>query len=259
MKKKNLILTLVVGALVGTMLTGCGNKEVTKVDDSKAVISEVTEEPTEETTEAVETTEEPTETVEPTEEPTEEEVVVNDFFSRTGNEPMGAGTYELMLSHIDEDERIPMLVDITMTQATADKEGYAITTWKLAIDTAVVDSYEYCMTAFDRYTGINFESNPTTFETNEEAVNTANVCVIDVDGKQYDCSIEVSQDMEGTVAFLTMAITHPEEYDGTVFQFGSYTEKQKEIYYTVNFEEAYIVDEVPELFAEQYFFTLSGE
>lgn len=249
MRNKSLILTLVVGALVGTMLTGCGNKEVTKVDESTAVISEVTEEPTEE----------PTETAEPTEESTEEEVVVNDFFSRTGKEPMGAGTYELMLSHINEDERVPMPVDVTMTQESAGVEGYMTTTWKFTIDTAVVDSYEYALTLFDRYTGVNFESNQVTFETNEEAVHTSDVCIVDVDGKQYDCSFEFSQSMEGTIGCLTLVVTHPAEYDGTVFKFGSYTEEQKAVSKAINYDDVYIVDDIPELLEDMYFFTLSGE
>lgn len=42
--KKNLILGLTVLAVVGGVLTGCGNeKDVTKVDDTQAVVTESTQ------------------------------------------------------------------------------------------------------------------------------------------------------------------------------------------------------------------------
>lgn len=73
MKKKNLILLLAVGTLVGTMLTGCGSSDEVATNDmaldtTEAVVEEVTEEVVEESIE------EPTEEVvveEPTEEVTE--------------------------------------------------------------------------------------------------------------------------------------------------------------------------------------------
>lgn len=79
MKKKNLILSLVVGALVGTMLTGCGQTDETvEMDNTTEVVEQVSD--GEEV--ADESTEEPTEEV--VEEPTEEPVV---------EEPEGAARY----------------------------------------------------------------------------------------------------------------------------------------------------------------------
>ena len=67
--KKKLVTGLLMCAMVGTMITGCGdNKEVTKVDESTAVITETTEaskEPTEEITDPIDAPlENETETVE---------------------------------------------------------------------------------------------------------------------------------------------------------------------------------------------------
>lgn len=260
--RKKLLVTLVVGALVGTMLTGCGNKEVTKADDSKAVISEVMENPTEEPNETVETTEEPNETVEPTDEPTEEEVVVNDFFSRTGKKPMSSGVYDLQLCPIGSDEREPMSADVIMTQEEVGLGyGYMSTSFQVTIDTAVNESVAYYMTAFDRYTGTCFESAQTAsedFETNESGISESDSCTITVDGVDYECQLEFSQDLDGTILFLMMTVRHPVGYDGVVFQFGSLDSEQNVVYDTINFDDTYILDDVPEVLENQYFFTFEG-
>lgn len=255
MKKKNLILTLAVGALAGTMLTGCGGKEVTKVDESAAVISEV------------ETNEEPTETVEPTATvgPTEQiieaveptEAVVDDFLARNDLTITRQGNMELMLTLRDSDEVEAMKSNVTVTVVNSDEEGYVDT--MAVFEITLNSSLHYWVSAFDRYTGTCFESNLGVFETNENATQHDDVCVIDIDGQQYDCGLTASQEVTDNITTVSLTVHHPKEYDGAVFQFGTCTSIQSAVADTINYDEAFTVDMYPELLEGQYFFTATNE
>lgn len=269
MKKKNLILTLVIGAMLSVTLVGCGgDKEASK---SKVEITDVveapteepaTEEPTETVTETEVETEVETETETESEEVTETPVAMNDFFARTNYEPLGSGVYDLQLCPIGSDEREPMSADVIMTQEEVGLGyGYMSTSFQLTIDTAVNESVAYYMTAFDRYTGTCFESAQVAsegFDTNETGMLESDSCIITVDGVEYDCQLECSQDMDGTLLFIMMTVRHPVDYDGVVFQFGSLDSEQNTVYETINFDDAYILDDVPEILENQYFFTFEG-
>ena len=241
--KKKFVTGLLMCEMVGTMLTGCSdNKEVTKVDESTAVIAETTE-----TTESVEKT-------------TETEAVAEDFLSKNDITITPQGSMTMLLTpsqspDTDDVEEMGAVVSVVTTES--DEEGYSDTTatFEVTINTAL----SYWVTAFDRYTGTSLESNPQSFETNETAVHHDNVCVIDIDGTQYDCGLTVSQEVNGSVVKVTMTAHHPSAYDGVVFQFGKYGVAQNTEAQGVNYSTAFTVDQYPALLDGQYFFTATDK
>lgn len=252
--KKNLVTGLLMCAIVGTMLTGCGdNKEVTKVDESTAVITETTES-TEESTEEKVTDpidaqiESETETVE-----AETEEVAEDFLSKNGLVITPQGSQKLLLTPMDSDEVEEMDSNVTVVTVDSDEEGYVDTTATFEI--TMNSSLTYYVTAFDRYTGTCLESHPQSFETNEISTKHDNVCVVDVDGKQYDCGITVGQSVDEWVTTITLSVHHPKEYDGVVFQFGKLNSAQKTETENIDYNTAFTVDQYPVLLEGQYFFT----
>ena len=112
--KKKFVTGLLMCAMVGTMLTGCSdNKEVTKVDESTAVIAETTE-----TTESVEKT-------------TETEAVAEDFLSKNGITITPQGSMTMLLTpsqspDTDDVEEMGAVVSVVTTES--DEEGYSDTT-----------------------------------------------------------------------------------------------------------------------------------
>lgn len=257
--KKKIVAGLLMCAMVGTMLTGCGdnNKEVTKVDESTAIITKTTES-TEESTETEVTDpidaplESETETVE-----AETEAVAEDFLSKNGLVITPQGSQKLLLTPMDSDEVEEMDSNVTVVTVDSDEEGYVDTTATFEI--TMNSSLTYYATAFDRYTGTCLEASLKNFETNETGVKHDNVCVIDVDGKQYDCGLTANQSVDEWVNTITITVHHPKEYDGVVFQFGKNGSAQNTEIENVDYNTAFTVDQYPVLLEGQYFFTATDK
>lgn len=250
--KKNLILGLTVLAMVGGTLTGCGeNKEVTKVDDTQAVVQESTESALDK--ELVKATEETTEVT--TEAPVEE--VKADFLTENGLTITPNGTMTMPLAKTGTEDTVDANVTTSVTTVASSEEGYSDTTFVVEAKTDA-EAFQYYATAFDRYTGTDFEGKLTNFGTAGGSTH-QNVTVIDVDGKQYDCGMSASQENGDASIKLTVTIHHPSDYNGVVFQFGKQTESQKAVASGIDYSKAFVVTDYPELLDGQYFFTATDK
>lgn len=247
--KKKALTGILVASMLGMMLTGCGdNKEVTKTDETQVEIttekeSEATETVVEETTEVA------------TEAPVEE--VASDFLTENGLTITQNGTMTMPLAKTGTEETVDANVTTSVTTTASSEEGYSDTTFVAEAKTDATD-FAYYATAFDRYTGTDFESGYTNFGTAGGSTH-QNVTVIDVDGKQYDCGMSASQENGDASIKLTVTIHHPSDYDGVVFQFGKQTSSQQTVASGIDYSKAFIVTDYPELLDGQYFFTATDK
>lgn len=249
--KKNLILGLTVVAVAGCMFTGCGkNKDVTKVDDTQAVVSEATESALDKDLEPV--TEAPTEVE--TEAPTEE--VKADFLAENGLTVTPNGSMTIKVAKYDSDELTDLAVTTSVETVASSEEGYSDTTFTVTADKNLDNSgVSYNISAFDRYTGTSYESKLTTALLGGGASHD-NVCVLDVDGTQYDCSMDAKQN--GNT--VTLTVHHPSNYDGVVFLLGKLTATQTSAYNAVDFSKTFTVADYSDVFIDgQYFFTATDK
>lgn len=249
--KKNLILGLTVVAVAGCMFTGCGkNKDVTKVDDTHAVVSEATESALDKDLEPV--TEAPTEVE--TEAPTEE--VKADFLAENGLTVTPNGSMTIKVAKYDSDELTDLAVTTSVETVASSEEGYSDTTFTVTADKNLDNSgVSYNISAFDRYTGTSYESKLTTALLGGGASHD-NVCVLDVDGTQYDCSMDAKQN--GNT--VTLTVHHPSNYDGVVFLLGKLTATQTSAYNAVDFSKTFTVADYSDVFIDgQYFFTATDK
>lgn len=249
--KKNLILGLTVVAVAGCMFTGCGkNKEVTKVDDTQAVVSESTESALDKDLEPA--TETPTEVA--TEAPTEE--VKADFLAENGLTVTPNGSMTIPVAKYGSDELTDLAVTTSVETVASSEEGYSDTTFIVTADKNLDNSgVSYNISAFDRYTGTSYESKLTTALLGGGASHD-NVCVLDVDGTQYDCSMDAKQN--GNT--VTLTVHHPSNYDGVVFLLGKLTATQTDAYNAVDFNNTFTVADHADVFIDgQYFFTATDK
>lgn len=250
--KKNLILGLTVLAVVGGVLTGCGNeKDVTKVDDTQAVVTESTQAALEKDLEPAvpETTEEVTEA------PTEETVKA-DFLTENGLTITPNGSMTIQVAKYDSDELTDLAVTTSVETVASSEDGYSDTTFTVVADKNLDNSgVSYNISAFDRYTGTSYESELTTALIGGGSSHN-DVCVFDVDGQQYDCSTDVKQN--GNT--VTVTVHHPTSYDGVVFLIGKLTATQNNAYSAVDFSKAFTVMDYKDIFVDgQYFFTAADK
>lgn len=249
--KKNLILGLTVLAVVGGVLTGCGNeKDVTKVDDTQAVVTESTQAALEKDLEPAvpETTEEVTEA------PTEE--VKADFLAENGLTITPNGSMTIQVAKYGSDELTDLAVTTSVETVASSEDGYSDTTFTVVADKNLDNSgVSYNISAFDRYTGTSYESELTTALIGGGSSHN-DVCVFDVDGQQYDCSTDVKQN--GNT--VTVTVHHPTSYDGVVFLIGKLTATQNNAYSAVDFSKAFTVMDYKDIFVDgQYFFTATDK
>lgn len=249
--KKNLILGLTVLAVVGGVLTGCDNeKDVTKVDDTQAVVTESTQAALEKDLEPAvpETTEEVTEA------PTEE--VKADFLTENGLTITPNGSMTIQVAKYGSDELTDLAVTTSVETVASSEDGYSDTTFTVVADKNLDNSgVSYNISAFDRYTGTSYESELTTALIGGGSSHN-DVCVFDVDGQQYDCSTDVKQN--GNT--VTVTVHHPTSYDGVVFLIGKLTATQNNAYSTVDFSKAFTVMDYKDVFVDgQYFFTATDK
>lgn len=247
--KKKALTGILVASMLGMMLTGCGdNKEVTKTDDTKVEIttekeSEATETVVEETTEVA------------TEAPVEE--VASDFLTENGLTITPNGTMTMPLAKTGTEETVDANVTTSVTTTASSEEGYSDTTFVVEAKTDAT-GFAYYATAFDRYTGTDFEGGYTDFGTAGGSTH-SDVAVIDVDGKQYDCGITANQENGNYSIKLTLTVHHPSDYDGVVFQFGKQTASQQTVASGIDYSKAFVVTDYPELLNGQYFFTATDK
>ena len=249
--KKNLILGLTVLAVVGGVLTGCGNeKDVTKVDDTQAVVTKSTQAALEKDLEPAvpETTEEVTEA------PTEE--VKADFLTENGLTITPNGSMTIQVAKYGSDELTDLAVTTSVETVASSEDGYSDTTFTVVADKNLDNSgVSYNISAFDRYTGTSYESELTTALIGGGSSHN-DVCVFDVDGQQYDCSTDVKQN--GNT--VTVTVHHPTSYDGVVFLIGKLTATQNNAYSAVDFSKAFTVMDYKDIFVDgQYFFTATDK
>lgn len=249
--KKNLIFGLTVLAVVGGVLTGCGNeKDATKVDDTQAVVTESTQAALEKDLEPAvpETTEEVTEA------PTEE--VKADFLTENGLTITPNGSMTIQVAKYGSDELTDLAVTTSVETVASSEDGYSDTTFTVVADKNLDNSgVSYNISAFDRYTGTSYESELTTALIGGGSSHN-DVCVFDVDGQQYDCSTDVKQN--GNT--VTVTVHHPSSYDGVVFLIGKLTATQNNAYSAVDFSKAFTVMDCKDIFVDgQYFFTATDK
>lgn len=242
---------LTVLAVVGGVLTGCGNeKDVTKVDDTQAVVTESTQAALEKDLEPAvpETTEEVTEA------PTEE--VKADFLTENGLTVTPNGSMTIQVAKYGSDELTDLAVTTSVETVASSEDGYSDTTFTVVADKNLDNSgVSYNISAFDRYTGTSYESELTTALIGGGSSHN-DVCVFDVDGQQYDCSTDVKQN--GNT--VTVTVHHPTAYDGVVFLIGKLTATQNNAYSTVDFSKAFTVMDYKDVFVDgQYFFTATDK
>lgn len=250
--KKNLIFGLTVLAVVGGVLTGCGNeKDVTKVDDTQAVVTESTQAALEKDLEPAvpETTEKVTEA------PTEETVKA-DFLAENGLTVTPNGSMTIQVAKYGSDELTDLAVTTSVETVASSEDGYSDTTFTVVADKNLDNSgVSYNISAFDRYTGTSYESELTTALIGGGSSHN-DVCVFDVDGQQYDCSTDVKQN--GNT--VTVTVHHPTSYDGVVFLIGKLTATQNNAYSAVDFSKAFTVMDYKDIFVDgQYFFTATDK
>lgn len=250
--KKNLILGLTVLAVVGGVLTGCGNeKDVTKVDDTQAVVTESTQAALKKDLEPAvpETTEEVTEA-------STEETVKADFLAENGLTVTPNGSMTIQVAKYGSDELTDLAVTTSVETVASSEDGYSDTTFTVVADKNLDNSgVSYNISAFDRYTGTSYESELTTALIGGGSSHN-DVCVFDVDGQQYDCSTDVKQN--GNT--VTVTVHHPTSYDGVVFLIGKLTATQNNAYSAVDFSNAFTVMDYKDIFVDgQYFFTATDK
>lgn len=246
MKKKMLTGILAV-SMLGLVLVGCGdNKEVTKTDESQVEIT------TEKESETATETETPSEVA--TEAPTEE--VKADFLTENGLTITPNGSMTATVAQYDSDDLIDLPITTSVETVASSEEGYSDTTFTVTADISNVAStgWSYNVTAFDRYTGTSYEGKKDSLVNGGTTHN--DVVVIDVDGTQYDCSLDASQSDNGNTSTITCTVHHPTAYDGVVFAFGKMTKTMLSAYNAVDFNSTFTVADYSDVFIDgQYFFT----
>lgn len=256
---RKLVTSLLMCAVAGTLCTGCGeNKEVTKVDESTAVITETTEtveESTEELTEAVDLPlDEETDNAE-----TETEVVIADFLSQHGLTITPSGDVTVPLAIGAGDTLTDDVEDVTVNVRfkTFEEENGYVTDCILVTMPLTEAGNTYNISAFDRYTGTSFESAASNLDNG--SVNQSGV-VVDVDGNEYDCSLTAEAMYGDTEDTIILDVTHPAEYDGVVFMFGQHTKTQMTAYNNIDFNSTFTIADYADVFIDgQTFFTVSGK
>lgn len=247
--KKKALTGILVASMLGMMLTGCGdNKEVTKTDDTKVEIT------TEKESEATETVVEETTEVE-TEAPTDE--VKADFLAENGLTVTPNGDMTLPLAVTDTDDVTDVSVSTSVATVASSEEGYSDTTFTATMSNSSKD-FTFYATAFDRYTGVDFEGKHTDFGASNGSTHQG-VVVVDVDGTQYDCAYNADQSVSGGTTVFTITIHHPSDYDGVVFQLGKGTKSIVSTAETIDYSQTFKITDYAGMTDGQYFFTATDK
>lgn len=272
--KKNLIMkTLVVAGMMGLMLTGCGNKpeKVTvEMEPTTEVTTEVTnpeeqplidEEPT--VTPAEPTTEEATddtvevEIVEDGTTVSDEQVEVGDYLSENGITITPQGEMMMTLARFNSDELVDTTVVTSIVEEAAE-EGYVNTIFTAKVDVASTGiNFNSTWSVYDRYTGYELEGLAEQFVLVNESGSSTNKAIVEVDGKEYDCTVTFSADTtsDPNYWYVTITVHHPAEYNGVVFEAGKLTATMQSVKATIDKSVVSKIADYPELIEGHYFFT----
>lgn len=266
--KKEIMATVLAAAMVFSV-AACDNSKSKKKDkDDKDVEIEEEEEEEDEEDESEETEEETSATETPTEGPTETttetsaasnnrgtvDTSSSDWFDKSGLKITQQGDFTLtaqMIFYSDnsvQDIEIPCNIEITETTEGA-PEGYKYVFGVFTVDYSEYDDlYENWdfvswFSAFDRYTGTSFESDPSATYGDSQ---TPGVIPIEYDGKTYDITYLFGYTKKSGVATISVTVTCPEDYEGTVFQCGSGPWEVVDEYSQMDLsEKLYTIDELP--------------
>lgn len=255
MMKKNLISFVVAGVLVCSMMTGCGGN--TAPTSNKIPVTEANTQETkvEETIGVVEPT---TEATKATTEATTK-AVADDFLSKNGLTITPSGDVTVPIAIGIDDTLTDDVEDVTVNVRfeTHEKENGYVTDSFLVTFPKKESGNTYNYTAFDRYTGTSFESVATNLDNG--SVNKSGV-IINVGGKEYDCSLVTDVKYGNTEDIIIVEVTHPAEYDGVVFSFGQATKTQFIAYNNIDFNSTFTIADYADVFIDgQTFFTVSGK
>ena len=112
-------------------------------------------------------------------------------------------------------------INVEITEADAEKEGFKVVEAVFVIDKKdIPEGFHHAswQLAFDRYTGTSFEYyDPEDKESGQPAPIT-----FDCNGRKIDAQMAYSaeSDNEAGLITVTISVTCPKDYDGTVFQIG---------------------------------------
>lgn len=267
MRRKGLI-KLLMTALVGAMLLGCGKQAERTDSENVVLVEEESEALVEEEVEPEEPeqVEEPVEEPEPEPEPEPADWLEAHDITIT---PQGDCQVTLWTGESDQvtfvsDVDFPVNVAISETTEGAD-EGFKKVTAVFAIDLSNWNWASPCWkdwaSAFDRYTGTSFEfdSSGTITNVGEHAVKEGYVTIQNGD-EYYDVSIEFAYDAQESIDYTTITINCPVDYDGAVFQIGYASPEQEEQTQQIDFSaRLYTIDELPFYGNGYLYFTMSNE
>jgi hypothetical protein len=177
-----------------------------------------------------------------------------EWFDKAGLKITPQGDFTLtaqMIFYSDnsvQDIEIPCNIEITETTEGA-PEGYKYVFGVFTVDYSEYDDlYENWdfvswFSAFDRYTGTSFESDPSATYGDSQ---TPGVIPIEYDGKTYDITYLFGYTKKSGVATISVTVTCPEDYEGTVFQCGSGPWEVVDEYSQMDLsEKLYTIDELP--------------
>ncbi len=276
--KKNLIMSLVVAGMMGLMLTGCGKgapekvtveveptveatTEVANPEEQPLIDEEPTVTPAEPITEeATEETTDDTVEVEIVEDGTtvsDEQVKVGDYLSENGITITPQGEMMMTLARLNSDELVDTTV-VTSIVEEAVEEGYVNTIFTAKVDVASTgNNFNSAWHVYDRYTGYDLEGLAEQLVLVDESGSSTNKAIVEVDGKEYDCTVTSSADTtsDPNYWYVTITVHHPAEYNGVVFEAGKLTATMQSVKATIDKSVVRKIADYPELIEGHYFFT----
>lgn len=230
--KKNLIMTLAVVATMGMVLTGCGgdkpdkitvdvqneqetSTEVANPENQPLIDEDATQEA--ETVPSTDTIE--VEIKENGETVSDEQVAVGDYLSEHGiTITPQASVTSMEIARYNSDTLHERNVTITVETVPSDEEGYSDTIFKAVWDTSTDTNLNTSYEAYDRYTGVSLIPVDGGSSFGDEGGTNVNAVIVELDGKQYDCTETFVWDTSDYTAYTCIyTIHHPSEYDGVVF------------------------------------------
>lgn len=264
-KRKNLFALGVVLTSMMLGIVGCGGGNSETVTEEENVIVEESVESSEVESESEAEAESTVEVVdvvikEDGKNVVEEQVEVSDYLSEHGIAITPCGKITMPMAYYNSDDVHDKEVVTSIEVVPSEEEGYTDTIFRAEIDVATSGKdylSTYCI--YDRYTGVDLTfTSPDVSFVNESGTH-KEVCIVEVDGKQYDCSFTFSSDKSNSdIWIVTLTLHHPSDYDGAVFQMGGLTASRKAFGDSLDDSIQLKLADYPELLEDQYFFTATN-
>lgn len=229
--KRKVVMSLMIGALSVSMLSGCGSdKEVTKVDDNTVQITDGSTEADNgtESTDTASTEEAANDIIygdvvedlglDVVELDSKDEIIVTVAIARDG-EYTDETTDITSVCYLQSLDYVEEYADLMYRPS---KEGYVTTFFEVTFipraswNAVLLEdgvTYNAVWSAYDRNTGICLTPSSHDYGTGGESVET--VTIIAEDGTEYDCTYASSWENEADTGYTILAIVieHPEDYD----------------------------------------------